>query len=155
MKYYLPGDGRTVFGSFSNCFRTLLWPFSIVFGSFSDHFAQFSHRFFPFFRVVAPRRCRGAIATPSAQAVAAATRDIPIVFSAVTDPVGAKLVSSMEKPGGNVTGVSDLSPMDEHLKLITRITPNVKRLGVIYNPGEAISCPLFTQNLERYLNSIS
>ena len=78
-----------------------------------------------------------AIATPSAQAVAAATRDIPVVFSAVTDPVGAKLVSSMEKPGGNVTGVSDLSPMDEHLKLITRITPNVKRLGVIYNPGEA------------------
>ncbi|MEN2978638.1 ABC transporter substrate-binding protein [Tistrella bauzanensis] len=78
-----------------------------------------------------------AIATPSAQAVAAATRDIPLVFSAVTDPVGAKLISNMEKPGGNVTGVSDLSPMGKHLELITRITPNAKRLGVIYNPGEA------------------
>src|SRR5262249_35240551 len=62
-----------------------------------------------------------AIATPSAQAVVAATRDIPVVFSAVTDPVGARLVTSMEKPGANVTGVSDLSPIGAHLDLIKKI----------------------------------
>ncbi len=77
------------------------------------------------------------ISTPSAQAVAAATKDIPVVFSAVTDPVAAKLVSSVEHPGGNVTGVSDLSPIRKHLELIARITPKAKRIGVIYNPGEA------------------
>ena len=78
-----------------------------------------------------------AIATPSAQAVVAATKDIPVVFSAVTDPIGAKLVSNFEKPGGNVTGLSDMSPIAQHLDLIKEITPGVKRLGVAYNPGEA------------------
>jgi putative ABC transport system substrate-binding protein len=80
-----------------------------------------------------------AISTPSAQAVAAATKDIPLVFSAVTDPVGAQLVASIDKPGGNVTGVSDMAPVGDHVRLIREITPNVKRLGVIYNPGEANS----------------
>jgi putative tryptophan/tyrosine transport system substrate-binding protein len=82
------------------------------------------------------------ISTPSSQAVVAATRDIPVVFTAVTDPVGAQLVRSTEKPGGNVTGLSDLSPVADQLKLIREITPNVKRLGVIYNPGEANSVTL-------------
>lgn len=82
------------------------------------------------------------ISTPSAQAVAAATKEIPIVFSAVTDPVGAKLVGSLERPGGNVTGVSDLSPVRKHLELIHRITPKARRLGVVYNPGEANSVSL-------------
>jgi len=77
------------------------------------------------------------ISTPSAQAVAAATRDIPIVFSAVTDPVGARLVRSLEVPGANITGVSDLSPLDRHLDMIQEITSSVARLGVVYNPGEA------------------
>lgn len=77
------------------------------------------------------------ISTPSAQAVAAATRDIPVVFSAVTDPVGARLVRSLDAPGGNVTGVTDLSPLDKHLEMILEITPGVERLGVVYNPGEA------------------
>ena len=80
-----------------------------------------------------------AISTPSAQAVAAATKDIPIVFSAVTDPLAAELVSSLDAPGGNVTGVSDMAPIGDHLALIREITPNVKRLGVLYNPGEANS----------------
>ncbi len=78
-----------------------------------------------------------AIATPSAQAVVAATKDIPVVFSAVTDPMGAKLVSNYDKPGGNVTGLSDMSPIGQHLDLIKEITPGAKRIGVAYNPGEA------------------
>jgi len=83
-----------------------------------------------------------AIATPSAQATAAATQDIPIVFSAVTDPLGAKLVATLEKPGGMVTGVTDLSPIDKHLDLIKELTPAAKRIGVLYNAGEANSATL-------------
>ena len=63
------------------------------------------------------------IATPSAQALAAATKDIPIIFSAVTDPVGAKLVASMSAPGGNVTGLSDLSPVAQHIDTMREIVP--------------------------------
>lgn len=77
------------------------------------------------------------ISTPSAQAVVAATSEIPVVFTAVTDPVGAQLVESMEQPGGNVTGMSDLSPLAKHLELIREITPDAKTVGVPYNPGEA------------------
>jgi putative ABC transport system substrate-binding protein len=80
-----------------------------------------------------------AISTPSAQAAAAATKDIPIVFSAVTDPVAAQLAASIDAPGGNITGVSDMAPIGDHLALIREITPDVKRLGVLYNPGEANS----------------
>ncbi|MGQ9368455.1 ABC transporter substrate-binding protein [Azospirillum sp. A39] len=76
------------------------------------------------------------ISTPSAQAVVAATRDVPVVFTVVTDPVGAQLVRSMEAPGGNVTGLSDMAPVGEHVDLIAEILPRAKRLGVIYNPGE-------------------
>ena len=79
------------------------------------------------------------ISTPSAQAALAATTDIPIVFSAVTDPVAAQLVASIEAPGGNVTGVSDMAPIGDHIALIKEITPNVTRLGVLFNPGEANS----------------
>jgi putative ABC transport system substrate-binding protein len=77
------------------------------------------------------------ISTPSAQAVIAATTDIPVVFTAVTDPVGAQLVTDMGHPGGNVTGMSDLSPIAKHLELIKEITPDAKMIGVPYNPGEA------------------
>ncbi len=80
-----------------------------------------------------------AISTPSAQAVVSATRDIPVVFSAVTDPVGAQLVSSMEAPGGNVTGISDMSPVAEHVALIREILPQAKSIGFLYNPGETNS----------------
>jgi putative ABC transport system substrate-binding protein len=82
------------------------------------------------------------ISTPSAQAVAAATRDIPIVFSAISDPVGAQLIKSMEKPGGNITGISDMSPVAEHVALIKEILPNVKTIGYLYNSGEANSVSL-------------
>ncbi len=82
------------------------------------------------------------ISTPSAQAVVNATSEIPVVFTAVTDPLGAKLVSDMMHPGGNVTGMSDLSPIKKHLELIKEITPNATKIGVPYNPGEANSVTL-------------
>jgi len=78
-----------------------------------------------------------AIATPSAQALAAATKEIPVVFSAVTDPVAAKLVSNPDKPGGNITGMSDMSPVDRHMDLIKEFLPGANSIGVPYNPGEA------------------
>ncbi|MDJ1183089.1 ABC transporter substrate-binding protein [Roseofilum casamattae] len=83
-----------------------------------------------------------AIATPSAQAVVAVNSDIPVIFSAVTDPVGAKLVESLEQPGGLVTGVTDLSPVDKHVELMQDITPNLNTIGVVYNAGESNSVSL-------------
>ncbi|WP_454852445.1 ABC transporter substrate-binding protein [Rhizobium binxianense] len=82
------------------------------------------------------------ISTPSAQAVVSSTRDIPVVFTAVSDPLGAQLVKNMDKPGGNVTGLSDMSPVAEHLALIKEILPNVKTVGYLYNSGEANSVSL-------------
>ncbi|MGI0523390.1 ABC transporter substrate-binding protein [Rhizobium giardinii] len=82
------------------------------------------------------------ISTPSAQAVVSSTRDIPVVFTAVSDPLGAQLVKDMDKPGGNVTGLSDLSPVAEHVALIKEILPNVKSIGYLYNSGEANSVSL-------------
>ncbi|MFC3161880.1 ABC transporter substrate-binding protein [Ciceribacter thiooxidans] len=79
------------------------------------------------------------ISTPSAQAVVAATRDIPVVFTAVSDPLGAQLVKDMQKPGGNVTGLSDMSPVADHVALIKEITPNAKTIGFVYNSAEANS----------------
>jgi putative ABC transport system substrate-binding protein len=77
------------------------------------------------------------IATPTAQALAASTRSIPVVFTAVTDPIGAKLVKNMDKPGRNVTGLSDLSPVAQHVELMQELLPDVKNIGVVFNPGEA------------------
>ncbi len=80
-----------------------------------------------------------AIATPSAQAVVAATKQIPVVYSAVTDPVAAQLVPSMAASGSNVTGVSDVLELDKQIDLIVKVVPNAKRVGMVYNPGEANS----------------
>lgn len=85
-----------------------------------------------------------AIATPSAQAAASASKDIPVVFSAVTDPVGAKLVSRLIQPGGNVTGLSDMVNVKQQLALIKEFLPNLKTIGVPYNPGEANSVSIVT-----------
>jgi putative ABC transport system substrate-binding protein len=79
------------------------------------------------------------IATPSAQAVVAATRDINVVFTAVSDPLGAQLVKDMEKPGANVTGISDMSPVADHIALIKEVTPGAKSVGFVYNTAEANS----------------
>ena len=83
------------------------------------------------------------ISTPSAQAAAAATKTIPVVFSAVTDPVSAKLVTGEGAMGGNVTGVSDRPPVKHQVSLIKMLLPSAKRLGVIYSPGEANSVAQF------------
>ncbi len=85
-----------------------------------------------------------AIATPTAQAVVQKIKDIPIVATAVTDMVGAGLVASMEAPGANVTGMTDMTPMDRHLDLILRFKPEAKSVGVIYNAGEDNSVTLVT-----------
>ena len=82
------------------------------------------------------------ISTPSAQAVVSATHDIPVVFTAVSDPLGAQLVKNMEKPGGNVTGLSDMSPVAEHVALIKEILPSAKTIGFLYKSGEANSVSL-------------
>lgn len=76
------------------------------------------------------------IATPSAQGLAAATKDKPIVMGAITDPVGANLVKNLEKPGGNITGVSDHNPAAQQLELIKKLTPNVKTIGALYSSSE-------------------
>jgi len=80
-----------------------------------------------------------AIATPSAQAVVAATKTIPVVYSAVTDPVVAQLVPTWTASGTNVTGVSDALLLEQQIELIQRIVPNAKRVGMVYSPGEANS----------------
>lgn len=80
-----------------------------------------------------------AIATPTAQALANVIADKPIVFAAVTDPVQAGLVSDWDKPDSNITGTSDLNPMKAQLELIREITPNVKRVGIVYSSGEVNS----------------
>lgn len=79
-----------------------------------------------------------AVTTPMAQAVAKIAR-CPVVFAAVTDPVGAGLVKSLDQGDDTITGTSDAWPYEDQLKLIRRISPSARRLGVLYNPGEAAS----------------
>jgi putative ABC transport system substrate-binding protein len=76
------------------------------------------------------------IATPSAQAVANKTTDIPVVISAVTDPASSGLVDSNEKPGGNVTGTSDLTPINQQIDLLTQLLPDTKKVAVMYCSAE-------------------
>ncbi len=80
-----------------------------------------------------------AIATTSAQAVYNATKEIPTVFTAVTDPVSAGIAKDWESSGTNLTGVSDMVPIDKQLDLLIKLKPNVSTLGVIYNTSEANS----------------
>ena len=80
-----------------------------------------------------------AISTPSAQACAQATSDIPILITAVTDPVAAGLVDSMDAPGTNVSGTTDMNPIKEQLELIKKFAPDAVKVGVIYNAGEVNS----------------
>ncbi len=86
-----------------------------------------------------------AIATPSAQAAVAATKTVPVVFSAVTDPVVAKLVASWEPSKTNVTGVSDMLALEKQIALIKQVVPNAKRVGMVYHPGEANSVVVLKQ----------
>ncbi len=80
-----------------------------------------------------------AIATPTAQAMANATKEIPILITAVTDPVAAGLARSLENPGGNVTGTTDMTPIRKQFELLKQIFPKAKRVGILYNAGEVNS----------------
>ena len=79
------------------------------------------------------------IATPAAVSLANETTDIPIVVTAVTDLVEAKLAESNEAPGRNITGTSDLVPIDKQIQLLLSIVPDAKTIGIMYNAGEANS----------------
>ena len=78
------------------------------------------------------------VATPVAMAMQAATEDngIPVVFAAVSDPVGAGLVESMEAPGSNVTGTSDYLDTAAVMQLITAADPDVKNIALLYDIGQ-------------------
>lgn len=80
-----------------------------------------------------------AIATPAAQTVANVTSDIPIVATAVTDYKTAKLVKDNAKPGTNVTGTTDMNPVEQQLDLLLKIVPNAKSVGTIYCSSEVNS----------------
>lgn len=80
-----------------------------------------------------------AISTPSAQAAFNATKDIPILMTAVSDPVAAGLVKTLEKPGGNVSGTSDFVSVDKGLELLKIFAPKAKTIGVMYNTSEVNS----------------
>lgn len=82
-----------------------------------------------------------AITTPSAQSMAKAVsgKNIPLVFAAVTDPVGAKLLKDVSKPYKTITGTIDQPPVDHIVEVMQTITPALKTIGVLYNPGEANS----------------
>ena len=90
-----------------------------------------------------------AISTPSAQDAAGATKTIPVLFSAITDPVAAGLVKSLERPGGNVSGTCDRSPVERQLALVRDIVPKVRSIGTVYNPGEMNSVASVNEIQER------
>ena len=77
-----------------------------------------------------------AIATGAAQSIASKTSDIPVLFTAVTDPVDAGLVNSNENPGGNISGTNDMNPIEAQIDLITEIYPDTKTIGIVYCSGE-------------------
>lgn len=80
-----------------------------------------------------------AIGTPAAQSVFNATKETPIIISAVTDPIEAGLADSIEKPGKNVSGTLDYLPVENQLKLLKDLVPKAKKIGFIYNTSEVNS----------------
>lgn len=80
-----------------------------------------------------------AIATPAAQSAKQTTSDIPVLFSAVTDPVKAEIVLDWNNVGGNITGTSDMAPTASQLKMFKQIDPSIKTIGILYNTGESNS----------------
>ncbi len=80
-----------------------------------------------------------AIATPAAQSAKQATTEIPILFSAVTDPVQSEIVADWDNVGGNVTGTSDKAPVEQQLKMFKQLDPTIEKIGIIYNTSEANS----------------
>lgn len=86
-----------------------------------------------------------AIATPSAQAVAASTKTIPLVFAGITDPIAAKLTKNWQPTGTNITGVSDYLELAPQISFMKTIVPNLKSVGYIYSPGEINSTIVLKQ----------
>lgn len=80
-----------------------------------------------------------AIATPAAQAMLNVDSETPSVFTAVTDPVGAELVDSMEKPGGNMTGSVDATDVSGQIDMLVKVVPDAKKVGIFYNSSEVNS----------------
>lgn len=82
-----------------------------------------------------------SISTPSSQACVEALRGTktPIVFGSITDPVAAGLVKSLDRPGGMITGTSDVWPVEDQFRLLQQLVPKAKKLGVLHNPAEANS----------------
>lgn len=83
-----------------------------------------------------------AISTPSSQACVKTLHATTILFSAVTDPISAGLVKSLTKPGERITGMTDMSPIARQITLMTDLIPELKTVGVIYNPDESNSLSL-------------
>lgn len=86
-----------------------------------------------------------AIATPSAQSLVAATKTIPIVYSGVADPIAAQLVKDWKPSGTNVTGLSHMLDLNKQIDIMKEVVPNVKRVGIVYNPGEVNSAVVVKQ----------
>ncbi|MGL5042275.1 MAG: ABC transporter substrate binding protein [Culicoidibacterales bacterium] len=80
-----------------------------------------------------------SIATPASQAVAAQTKTKPLIIGGISDPIGAGLVTSLEHPGGNITGVKHETPVEKQIQLLSQITPKMKTIGFIYNAAETNS----------------
>ncbi len=76
------------------------------------------------------------IATPAAQTLSNLSTDVPVLFTAVTDPVSAKLVDTMETPNGIATGTSDMSPISKQVELLQKVMPDVKKVGIMYTTNE-------------------
>lgn len=92
-----------------------------------------------------------AIATPAAQSLATVEQEAPILFTAVTDPADAGLVDSIEQPGRNLTGTSDMVPIEEQIQLLLSIEPDMETVGIIYNssePNSEIQANLAIETLE-------
>lgn len=77
-----------------------------------------------------------AIATPAAQSIAGRTNEIPILGTAITDYVSAKLADSNEVPGGNISGTTDMNPIKEQIELLVKLVPDAKTVGVLYTSSE-------------------
>ena len=108
-------------------------------------------------QIIAKYKDRGVsvyvpIFTNTAQTVKSMVGDKPIVFAAVTDPVAAGLLKDVNKPESNITGVSDLWPIDSNLRVIRRILPQAKIIGVVYDPGDpssAATMPILKEECRR------
>lgn len=90
-----------------------------------------------------------AVSTPSAQAAYNSTKDIPILITAVTDPVAAGLVKSLDKPEGNLSGTSDYISIDKNLELIKTLVPKAKTIGVLYSTSE-VNSKIQVEMLKKY-----